>query len=359
MKNNSTATYQLFVAIPITIFLIIFFYHGDLIARLLLTPFIVCAIATLFKSVFTLKGNLKWSQYCNRIYVISILVYSLGFFVAFWYLAIKNRIYSLMIILLVISLAIISTIRYHFFKKKQSKEELEKENKRFLKRERLKRKMEHLARPIIFSLLLILGITLLFFGAFNWLVVKEETKDYKEVSGHFMNAFVYNQDEDGTTYALTYYYVVDGKKYQITTSYGTGMVPKKSSIRTIIYNPKNPEEAKIIGGDSFVILLLIGFMFTVIPVLFLIETFSKNKKDKKPSRFSFFAFSMGMFLFTLCYGILYMMTGTFSFIQMFQMYGIRLLFSSFVLIILMLIGIYFMGMSVYQAITYKEENTVK
>ena len=83
MKNKSVAIYQLFVAIPITIFLIIFFYHGEFIARLLLTPFIVCAIATLFKSIFTLKGNLKWSKYCNSVYIISVLVYVLGFFVAF------------------------------------------------------------------------------------------------------------------------------------------------------------------------------------------------------------------------------------------------------------------------------------
>ena len=174
-----------------------------------------------------------------------------------------------------------------------------------------------------------------------------------------MNASIYRQDEDGTTYALTYYYIVDGEEYQITTSYGTGMVPKKDSTRTIIYNPDNPEEARIVGGESFVILLLVGLMFTVIPALFLIETFSKKTKDNKPSRFSFFAFGMGVFLFTLCYGILYMMTGTFSFIQMFQMYGIGLLVSGFVLIILMLVGVYFMVMSVYQAITYKEENTIK
>ena len=83
-----------------------------------------------------------------------------------------------------------------------------------------------------------------------------------------MNASIYRQDEDGTTYALTYYYIVDGEEYQITTSYKTGMVPKKDSTRTIIYNSDNPEEARITGGESFVILLLVGFMFTVIPVLF-------------------------------------------------------------------------------------------
>ena len=54
-----------------------------------------------------------------------------------------------------------------------------------------------------------------------------------------------------------------------------------------------------------------------------------------------------------------MMTGTFSFIQMFQMYGIGFLLGAFVLIVLMLVGVYFMVMSVYQAITYKEENTIK
>ena len=359
MKNNFGAIFQLFVAIPVTTFLIIFFYYGEFMARLLLTPFIVCAITTLFKSIFTLKGNLKWSEYCNRVYIISVLVYVLGFFVAFWYLAIKNQIYSLMIILFVVSVIIIVAIRHRFFKKRQSKEEMEKENKRFLTKSRLKRKLERLARPIVFSLILVLGVVLLCLGVFNWLAVKEETKDYKEVSGHFMNASIYRQDEEGTTYALTYYYIVDGEEYQITTSYGTGMVPKKDSTRTIIYNPDNPEEARIVGGESFVILLLVGLMFTVIPALFLIETFSKKEKDKKPSRFSFFAFGMGVFLFILCYGILYMMTGTFSFIQMFQMYGIGFLLGAFVLIILMLVGVYFMVMSVYQAITYKEENVIK
>lgn len=359
MENNFRAIYQLFVAIPATIFLIIFFYYGEFMARLLLTPFIVCATATLLKSIFTLKGNLKWSQYCNRVYIISVLVYVLGFFVAFWYLAIKNQIYSLMILLFIVSVIIIVAIRYRFFKKKQSKEDMEKENTVFLKKARLKRKIGHLARPIVFSLILILGIILLCLGVLNWLAVKEETKDYKEVSGHFMSASIYSQSEDGTSYSLTYYYIVDGEEYQITTSYGTGMVPKKDSTRTIIYNPNHPEEARIVGGEGFVILLLVGLMFTVIPTLFLIDTFSKKSKDKKPSRFSFFAFGMGVFLFTLCYGILYMMTGTFSFIQMFRMYGGGFFFGAFVLIILMLIGLYFMVMSVYQAITYKEENTIK
>ena len=181
MKNNFGAIYQLFVAIPITIFLIIFFYHGEFIARLLLTPFIVCAIATLFKSIFTLKGNVKWSEYCNRVYIISVLVYVLGFFVAFWYLAIKNQIYSLMIILFVVSVIIIVAIRHRFFKKRESKEEMAKENKRFLIKTRLKRKLGRLARPIVFSLILVLGVVLLCLGVFHWLAVKEETKDYKEV----------------------------------------------------------------------------------------------------------------------------------------------------------------------------------
>ena len=44
---------------------------------------------------------------------------------------------------------------------------------------------------------------------------------------------------------------------------------------------------------------------------------------------------------------------------MFQMYGIGFLLGAFVLIILMLVGVYFMVMSVYQAITYKEENVIK
>lgn len=354
MKNNFGAIYQLFVAIPVTIFLIIFFYHGDFIARLLLTPFIICAIATLFKSVFMLKGNIKYSQYCNKVYVISILTYILGFFLAFWYLAIKNRIYSLIITLLIISVIIIMVIKSRFFRKRQSKEEAQKENEKFLQKERIKRKLGRFAKPMVFFLLLVLGILLLGLGIWNWLVVKKETKNYKEVEGYFIDTTIYSREEEKTTYRLIYYYIVNGEEYQISTSYGSGMIPKKESTRTIKYNPNNPEEASIVGGESFIMFLLIGLMFTVIPLLFLIDNF--QKKDKKTSRFSFFAFGIGLFFCTLCFGILYMMSGTFSLIRIFHMYGIGILIPGAILTILILAGCYLMGMSIYKAITYKEKD---
>lgn len=357
--NNFKAIYQLFVTIPVTIFLIIFFYHGDFITKLFLTPFIVCAIATIFKSIFVLKGNKKWTKYCNKVYVISFLTYALGFFLAFWYLAIKNKIYSLIIVLLIISAIIMIIIKNSFFKKKQSKEEMKRENEKFLKKERIKRKLGQFAKPMVFLLLLVLGIVLLFFGIKNWLVVKEETKNYKEVEGYFIDTTIYSSDEDGTTYSLIYYYIVDGEEYQISTSYGTSMIPKQESTRTIKYNPKNPEEASMVGGESFVMLLFGGLMFTIIPLLFLIDIFKKKDTAKKTTRFNFFAFGMGLFFCTLCFGILYMMSGTFSLIKMFHMYGVGFLLPECILTILILAGFYLMGMSVYQAITYKEENTVK
>ena len=355
IQNKFVSLSTLITTVPITIFLIIIFFHGNLITKLILLPFIVCSIATVLRSSFILLEKVKLARYCNTIYVISFLSYIIGFLIAFCYFVIKSHEYQLIAIALIGWGIIILIIRHLFFKKKKSsKQPMSKEQSS--KRQHLRIKLKKLTRPAVFIVVLIIGIMLLGFGVYNYLQLTEKTKGYKEVIGHFTDAKIYHQDEDGTTYYLVYYYIVNGQKYEISTSFGSGVIPKQDSTRVIKYNPNYPEEAMLVGGESFVLLWLVGGMFTVISILFLIETFNKKNKKEKVHRFNFFTFGMGIFFCSLCFGILYMMTGTFSLIKIFNIYRLNFLIPGLILTVLILVGLYFIVFSIYQAIFYKKNN---
>lgn len=71
------------------------------------------------------------------------------------------------------------------------------------------------------------------------------------------------------TYRLTYTYFVDDYPYTVTTDYSTGNVPALGSSRTIYYDPANPENAIPGGVSGNSVLLFGGFMFTAIPMIFI------------------------------------------------------------------------------------------
>lgn len=72
------------------------------------------------------------------------------------------------------------------------------------------------------------------------------------------------------TYRLTYTYFVEDIPYTVTTEYSTGAVPALGSARTVYYDPADPENA-ILGGVSVSSILLFGgFMFTAIPLIFIL-----------------------------------------------------------------------------------------
>ena len=91
---------------------------------------------------------------------------------------------------------------------------------------------------------------MMFFGIRDTYNLKNKTKNYITTTGYFNNYDVFDADEDGITYKLTYIYKVDGKEYSITTDYGTNYIPDENSSREIKYNPNNPKEAVITGTNS-------------------------------------------------------------------------------------------------------------
>lgn len=72
------------------------------------------------------------------------------------------------------------------------------------------------------------------------------------------------------TYTLTYTYFVDDLPYTVSTDYSTGNVPALGSARTIYYDPADPENAIPGGVSGNAVLLFGGFLFTAIPMIFIL-----------------------------------------------------------------------------------------
>lgn len=173
IQNKFVSLSTLITTVPITIFLIIIFFHGNLITKLILLPFIICSIATVLRSSFILLEKVKLARYCNTIYVISFLSYIIGFLIAFCYFAIKSHEHQLIAIALIGWGIIILIIRHLFFKKKKSsKQPMSKEQSS--KRQHLRIKLKKLTRPAVFIVVLIIGIMLLGFGVYNYLQLTEK-----------------------------------------------------------------------------------------------------------------------------------------------------------------------------------------
>jgi len=151
--------------------------------------------------------------------------------------------------------------------------------------------MNKLGKYLFLSIFIIFGIGMLFLGGNGIKNKKEQTENYIEVTGNYIDKTVYSSDSDGTTYSLIYSYTVDGRKYTVSTNYGTNVIPKIGSEKKIKYNPSNPNQAVILGFDGNYLILICGIAFVIVPIIILIKTkdfvttntsyddFSNNNED--------------------------------------------------------------------------------
>lgn len=119
---------------------------------------------------------------------------------------------------------------------------------------------------------IIIGLDMLAFGIYNIYTVSISTEKYVSVDGKFVGSSIYSSDSDGTTYKLTYSYVVDNKGYYISTDYGTSSIPKIGDIRTVKYDPYNPEIAILTGVSGNYLLLFIGGLFFGMPLIIIFNS---------------------------------------------------------------------------------------
>ncbi len=162
---------------------------------------------------------------------------------------------------------------------------------------------------LLFSSALLAGIVLLFFGIKNSISLAIKTKDWFEAPGYFRDYSVYNVNNDGeTTYRLKYVFYSGGAEYFVETDYGSEVIPEIDSVRTVLYEPENPENAIIKGGTASVTYLTIGFMFTFIPLFMMICWLWINGKIKLHVKI--FDFTAGFLIFAVGELCVYMMGGS-------------------------------------------------
>ena len=136
--------------------------------------------------------------------------------------------------------------------------------------------------PIIISSFLILialiaGIWMLVTGISGIVEENSLKAQYASVEGHLSDYTLASpggydpvrRRHSNATYHLTYTYFVDDFPYTVTTDYSTGNVPALGTARTIYYDPADPEQAIPGGVSGSGVLLFGGFMFTAIPMIFI------------------------------------------------------------------------------------------
>ena len=162
---------------------------------------------------------------------------------------------------------------------------------------------------LLFSSALLAGIVLLFFGIKDSVSLAIKTKDWFEAPGYFRDCSVYNVNKDGKTlYRLRYVFYSGGAEYFVETDYGSEVIPEIDSIRTVLYEPKNPENAILKGGTASATYLTIGFMFTFIPLFMIIVWLWINGKIKL--HINVFDFTAGLLIFAVGELCVYMMGGS-------------------------------------------------
>ena len=213
----------------------------------------------------------------------------------------------------------------------------------------MKNKKMEIIFPLIFVLI---GITLLFFGVKSTYSMMEKTKNYVSVEGTFIGSSIYSSDDDGTKYKLTYSYRVSGNKYEISTNYGTGVVPDIGTKKNIKYNPDNPSEAIITGLGSNGLLLLLGFMFTTIPLIPLLSIFVNSNNfissKVKEKIFGIYLGTVFIILGGACYYMMCYGSDSLSIIYAFKTTGFWIIIP----VIFIVLGIYIVTAS----ILYKNKN---
>ena len=123
------------------------------------------------------------------------------------------------------------------------------------------------------------GLAMIGFGVKLEIDKNNKTKNYVSIKAEYIGSDRY--DEEGDTHSLEYKYIVNGETYYISTDYGTSVEPKDGTTKTIRYNPDNPSEAVISGAGGNFLLFLIGGMFTLIPIIFIMTSDNEKKNTNQ------------------------------------------------------------------------------
>lgn len=166
----------------------------------------------------------------------------------------------------------------------------------------LPKKKKSVGQGVFLIFIMITGVIMLVSGAKGALERHHQKQYYQKVKGVIKEVFVH-EGENGKTYSAEYYYEVDGKGYMIKDRVSTSKAPKAGRTVSIYYNPDAPGEAFLERRIStYGVLLLLGWMFTLIPlIIFLTEYTSTGGKIKEILQ----GLLVGMLLIGMGFGLLF------------------------------------------------------
>lgn len=206
----------------------------------------------------------------------------------------------------------------------------------------------------IFSILILIGIVLVFLGIKDTVQLNMKTKHYEKTTGYLSD---YIMDSEGgynpkrkthsnPTYFLSYNYTVNGTEYTVTTDYSTSILPTIGTTREIRYNPSDPQIAVVIGPNGNTTMILVGALFAIVPCAFLIPVLSSGKKEKHKGKqhkklpIDGFRLFLGLILAAFGYGALYLITGSFSIGEILDYYRTSFTFPLVIPPILLTVGLF-------------------
>lgn len=271
--------------------------------RLMLIPFILCALCFIIKNICLTLHKPKFARYFQIGFKISFFSFVFGFLIYWCYRNIKTGQYGMVLFSVPFWMIAIYFVRGAFLKKKTDASDRKQVGKWNV--------------PVVISAILVLaviiaGIVLLFMGIKDTVKNARVRTDYASAEGTLVDYGIYNQSRTGektsTTYYLVYEYTVSGETYTVKTDYGTGSVPPLNSTREIKYDPQNPSRAIVGGTNSSHFLLLIGGFFTFGGLVFVLAALQiKGVFDKL--KFDVLGTYIGFVFVAVAFGIIFFRYG--------------------------------------------------
>lgn len=322
-----------------------FLKNTNLVSRLTMIPFMICILASVLQTFFLMKNDYKYVDIFRKVYAGSFLTYGIGFLIVWSILMIKENHFLSILFTIPFWIFLIYFIWKIFGKKKISKKRTNLQKHTKVTSTKTTTSMV----PILFvSMFLVIGLGLLFFGIKGTYELNKKSKNYEETEAYYSDYEIYSSNRKETMYRLIYTYTVRDIEYEITTDYGTNVIPKLGSKRTIKYNPDNPEEAFLVGSNTQMVLIFMGILFTMVPLIFLSQMLSIFDKLKK-LKIDVVGFIVGLVFTIMGLGMIYMMGGSFSITQILKDYSSVYIIPISILTLFVIVGIFLMVKSIWIA----------
>ncbi len=287
---------------------------NDTYSQMFMTSFLICALASMGKTICFLFEKENWAKIFDQLFLISFFLFAFGFLFFWCYTSIKSA--NFVFLFFSIPFWLVSI---HYFRKFLWKKTKRTNNKK----KQSKWSTSIVVGTILIGFTLCCGLVLLFLGIKDFYQENHKIKNYVTTTAYFKDYQIYEQTSDGSvTYQLNYVYQVEGKEYTISTDYGTNDIPDKGSVREMKYNPNHPSEAVLLGTNRSNSMIYIGAFFTLGSFTFvLVALYTKGVFDKV--KFDVIGTYIGIVFLLIGIGIVLFQNGTTgSFLETVRSFGL-------------------------------------